>query len=337
MATISEIIRCTHFGLTMQAAVDGTVPASSAVAGVAPAVVDTKVQAVDMDEIDLSALEGDLLTFTTASDPVSAEISAVFPDPLPAMEAGQDFFTAAAKEDAEQKANANAKSEADDAEKDVPVKSEGKKKKKKKKQQQQQQQQQKTDGEGRKEELRAKLRSRMSMQHELGGRGKLLNQLGVSMEDIADAAKEEASGKRVSQTKQDAVLGRAKNMFSSVFKGMDSKQKTYLSRKTDEVSGMATDLMKKLPSGPGKESSATKPNKRKRTVKVQLLPPHPWEVAKTRIMMRIIHPNLARHWEVLSTHNLMISFDPFTKNPPKQKRQKQRQRQRQVNSLFVLV
>jgi hypothetical protein len=206
--------------------------------------------------------------FTAESAPVSAEIAAVFPDPVPATEQ-QDFFAAnqptppnpPAPPTTTQSsppanppppnASSNPNSSGDDRRKQDLG---GAKKKKKKKGAKRNDAAEEENGAEKRSELRERLRSRVAMQKELGGKAKLLNQMGVTLDDIGQAAKDEADGKRVSSSKQEQVMNRAKGMFGSVLKGMDSKQKSYLARKTDEVSGMATDLMKKMLSGPGQKS-----------------------------------------------------------------------------------
>lgn len=248
---------------------------------------------VDLSEIDMGSLDSSELSM--AADAVHPDIAAVFPDPLPAAEASQDFFAAndPKKKEPKQKESKEKESKEDDEgakgglgrlsaaadERDrradaMPQQTDGQVPLSKKKKR-------KVGSKGKsaaavnavaaaeaasakRTELREKLRNRMAMQHELGGKAKMLNQMGVTLDEIGQAAKDEASGKPVSNSKQDRVLDRAKSMFASTFKGMDAKQRNYLSRKTDEVSGMATDLMRKMLAGPGKDpASEPKPATKK--------------------------------------------------------------------------
>jgi translation initiation factor 5B len=256
---------------------------------------------LDLEEMDLDSQP----SLTTVAEPVTAEIAEIFPEPLPAPDPNQDFFSAAAadddakasgaedhdrdsstaKSDKQTAGKANKKGKVserpDEDEQSSDTKALGgagggskKKKKKRGKPLPKESGPASNNGGGpggdaaaaaKRSELREKLRSRMAFQHELGPRGGMLNHMGRALGDIGEAVKEEASGKNVPQGKQEAMLGRATNVFSSVFKGMDSKQKNYLSRKTDEVSGMATNLMKKLLGGPGKTSgNQDKSNKNKK-------------------------------------------------------------------------
>jgi hypothetical protein len=105
-------------------------------------------------------------------------------------------------------------------------------------------------------ELLEKLHKKRAMQHELGGKAKMLNQMGVTLEDIGEAAKDEADGKRVTSSKQEQILSKTKGVLGNVLKSHDPKQRSFLSRKTEDVSGMASDLMKKMLAGPGRSPAS---------------------------------------------------------------------------------
>lgn len=118
--------------------------------------------------------------------------------------------------------------------------------------------------EKRRQELREKIRTRAQLQRELGGKASAkLNQVGATLDDVGQAAKDEASGIPMSNTKQEAVMKRAESMFASTIKGMDAKQRNFLSKKKEEISGMTTDLLDKMISGPGKKGGPAGAAKKK--------------------------------------------------------------------------
>ena len=229
------------------------------------------LETVDIGEIDMTALTDELGGDITEGS--NDDILAIFPDPLPKEDPSQNFFTAQNNNPSDKKQQQQPKLE----KKSIDIKKKKKKKKAKSDKPRldddvdngEEDDGNKNDGGNknvnRKEELRAKLRQKMIMQHELGGRAKLLNQAGVSMAELERAAKAEASGKHTPQSKQQAMMNKTEGMFGSMFQSMDAKQKAYLKNKTGEVSEMATDLMTKMLNGGNKSSTQYVKKKKKST------------------------------------------------------------------------
>jgi hypothetical protein len=240
------------------------------------------VGGVDLNEIDLGELDASDLTLSASNDALNPEIAAVFPEPLPADDPSQDFFAAAAK--AEQAKTVAADASPDRRTSTTTVKgstlAEAKAanaasgaagastaKKQKKKGGAKNKAGAAAEGDDaaavKRAELRQKLENKKMMQKEFGGKAKRLNQLGLSLDEVGEAVREEASGKRVSSGKQERVMEKAQKMFGGLLGNMDSKQRNYLSKKKDEVSGMVSDVFDRVLSGPVKghhTNNKKKPN-----------------------------------------------------------------------------
>jgi hypothetical protein len=214
---------------------------------------------VELDDLDLEALGGEL---TLDPDEENPEITAVFPEALAPDSPTQQSKQQTTKPEEERTPTDEQKKDESKATSDGKDSDQKKKKRKRKKGGVPEP----SVGQGvtneaaakKRAELLEKLRQKRQLAHQVGSKGtQMMNQLGMTLNDVAEATVAESEGKRVSNDKQDAMMQRTKSMFGSVFKNMDSKQKSYLSKKTDEVSGMATDLMKKLLGGPGKDTSSS--------------------------------------------------------------------------------
>jgi hypothetical protein len=236
------------------------------------------------EEIDFG---GDDVDFTAAVETDNADIAAIFPEPLPADDPTKSFFSQPSTSsksnqenqenpkttnnkslhEKEEDPNPNPNPNDDDDDDDAKDKTKKKKKKKgKKKKGGQNEKSDKEDGKSQvgdqRSKLREKLRNRMAMQKEVGGRGmQLMNQVGMTLDEVT-----QEGGNNMSRSKQDQIMNRTKGMLGNAFKNLDSKQKNVLSKKTDEVADMASNLMKKLLSGPGSKgasSTATKKSSKK--------------------------------------------------------------------------
>lgn len=217
------------------------------------------VEVEKVDEIDFG---GDDIDFTAGAEPDNAEISAIFHEPLPADDPNQSFFNQPANTTATTEQTTSSSSSAE-----TSNESKKKKKKKKGKKTDDDKKQQKSENVAsavaeQRGKLREKLRNRMAMQKEVGGRGmQLMNQVGMTLDEVT-----QDSG-NMSRSKQDQIMNRTKGMLGNAFKGLDSKQKNVLAKKTDEVADMASNLMKKLLSGPGSSGSSSSKKKKEKMAK----------------------------------------------------------------------
>ena len=236
---------------------------------------------VDLSEIDVGELDASDFSVHSSTDVVNPEIAAVFPEPLPAEDPSQDFFAAAkveqAKSDGEAASDRRASSMAlksttlSEATSVRQSKSARKKKGARSKAAPadtaaktvttDKSSSSSSVAKGsdaaalKRAELQEKLRQKKMMQKEFGAKANQLRNLGVSLDEIGDAVRDEASGKRVSSSKQDKLTEKAQTMLSGITRGLDSKQRSAMKQKKEQVASLVGDMFDRVLSGPGKKAN----------------------------------------------------------------------------------
>lgn len=100
------------------------------------------------------------------------------------------------------------------------------------------------------DELRAKLHKKKEFLSKFGSRGtRVLSQMDTSIDDLADAARAEARGERVPAKKQEEMMSKTKGLLGNALKGMGAQERRLLSRKSEDIMPMATNLLKKVLGG----------------------------------------------------------------------------------------